>query len=55
MLRFRSQFEDSWTEVSAEGIDACSAINILAASLVRRGDEVEIEMDDEWHPVEASE
>lgn len=55
MLRFRPQFEDTWTEVSALGIDSEGALNILATALVRRGDEVEILVEDEWEGVRESE
>lgn len=52
MLRFRSQYEESWTEVSFLGCESSDALNILATRLVARGDEVEIEVDDEWQSVE---
>jgi len=51
MLRFRSQYEESWTEVSFEGCESSDALNILATGLIRRGDEVEILVDDEWQTV----
>jgi len=54
-LRFKDEFDDGWTLVKASGEGASAAINILATALVRRGDEVQIIIDDEWSTVEESE
>lgn len=55
MIRFRAAFEDAWTLAYAEGVDADSAINLLATALVRRGDEVQVWFDDDWQPIKESE
>jgi len=53
MIRFRTQFEDDWTEVSFEGTESDIAKNILTTRLLARDCEVQfLSEDDEWEDIE---
>jgi len=53
MIRFRTQFEDDWTEVSFSGLESDIAKNILITRLLARDCEVEVlSEDNEWEEIE---